>query len=175
MWCTLCAMWPDGRNPWTRPPTRSWDRDRQGRRVYYRRELPRLAEVDAWGWGDNIALGMLETGGGIEHTIAASGGTGKAFDGEVSSFYRHTYFLEEVPDDNILIADVGGTVWMDQMRIVSEGYVQAPTVRGYTMRGSSEFKTPKAGSNGNSLVRNSATKTSMRGITRCSATCRVHL
>ena len=65
------------------------------------------------------------------------GGTGKAFDGEVSSFYRHTYFLEEVPDDNILIADVGGTVWMDQMRIVSEGYVQAPTVRGYTMRGSS--------------------------------------
>ena len=111
--------------------------DRQGRRVYYRRELPRLAEVDAWGWGDNIALGMLETGGGVEHTIAASGGTGKAFDGQVASFYRHTYFLEEVPDDNILIADVGGTVWMDQMRILSEGYVHAPTVRGYTMRGSS--------------------------------------
>ena len=51
--------------------------DRQGRRVYYRRELPRLAEVDAWGWGDNIALGMLETGGGIEHTIAASGRHGQ--------------------------------------------------------------------------------------------------
>ena len=62
--------------------------------------------------------------------MPASGGTGKAFDGQVASFYRHTYFLEEVPDDNILIADVGGTVWMDQMRIVSEGYVQAPTVRG---------------------------------------------
>ena len=41
------------------------DSDRQGPVKYYRREQPRLAEVEVWTAGDNISLGALDRGGGI--------------------------------------------------------------------------------------------------------------
>ncbi|HIG55194.1 MAG TPA: hypothetical protein EYQ18_14700, partial [Candidatus Handelsmanbacteria bacterium] len=44
--------------------------DRQGRRDYYRRELPRLAEVGAWAMGDNLSIGLARDGGSISHTFA---------------------------------------------------------------------------------------------------------
>ena len=41
------------------------DSERQGPVKYYRRERPRLAEVEVWTVGDNISLGALDRGGGI--------------------------------------------------------------------------------------------------------------
>ncbi len=39
--------------------------ERQGPVVYYRREIPRLAEIEVWTIGDNIGTGVLERGGRV--------------------------------------------------------------------------------------------------------------
>ncbi|MGE4605148.1 MAG: hypothetical protein AAEJ52_00235, partial [Myxococcota bacterium] len=109
--------------------------ERRGVPRYFRRELPRLAEVDVWGWGDNVAFNMLDNGGIILQEFPSGGGSA-AFDGVMSSFYQNTYWLEEAPTSNMLIADFGGTVWAREFRVLSQGYFQAPSLRGYLLRGS---------------------------------------
>ena len=37
--------------------------ERQGRQDHYRRERPRLAGIEVWGFGDNISPGMIAGGG----------------------------------------------------------------------------------------------------------------
>ena len=109
--------------------------DRRGQRRFFRRELPRLAEIDVWGWGDNVGFNMIKQGGTILQEGPNGGGLG-LFDGFLGSFMTITYWREEVPREAILIADLGGTVWAKEFRLLSQGYHQAPTVRGYLLRGS---------------------------------------
>ncbi|MCE2450052.1 MAG: hypothetical protein J4F35_17270 [Candidatus Latescibacteria bacterium] len=47
--------------------------ERQGPIVYYRREIPRLAEIEVWTIGDNIGTGVLERGG----RVTEGGGRGR--------------------------------------------------------------------------------------------------
>ena len=100
---------------------------RQGRREFYRRELPRLADVEVWGWGDNIGMGMVDGGGSLELT-AAGKTPGPAFDGDVSTLYQHPTQDPLNPGANVLTIDIGGTVWLDQIRVVGNN------IRGYQMR-----------------------------------------
>lgn len=109
--------------------------ERKGRSRFFRRELPRLAEIDVWGWGDNVAYNMLDNGGTILQQFQSGGGS-TAFDGVMSSFYQNPYWLEEIPTENMLIADLGGTIWAKEFRVLSQGYFQAPSLRGYLLRGS---------------------------------------
>ena len=109
--------------------------ERRGTPRYFRRELPRLAEIDAWGWGDNVAFDMLSNGGVILQEFPSGGGSA-AFDGIMSSFYQNTYWDEEAPASNMLIADLGATIWAKEFRVLSQGYFQAPSIRGYLLRGS---------------------------------------
>ena len=109
--------------------------DRRGDRRFFRRELPRLAEVDVWGWGDNVAFDMIEGGGRILQQLPSGGGE-QAFDGVLASFYQNNYWLEETPTKNMMIADLGGTVWAEEFRVLSQGYFQSPSIRGYLLRGS---------------------------------------
>ena len=104
--------------------------ERQGRRDFYRRELPRLAEVNAWGWGDNLSLGLAQDGGSISHTFLNAAPIA-AFDGDGATRYRHAARIPEKPDDNIMVVDMGGSIWLDQIRYFAAG------MRGYVMRGSS--------------------------------------
>lgn len=108
---------------------------RRGERHFFRRELPRLAEVDVWGWGDNVAFNMIEGGGRILQQLPSGGGE-QAFDGVLASFYQNNYWLEETPTENMMIADLGGTVWAKEFRVLSQGYFQSPSIRGYLLRGS---------------------------------------
>ncbi|MBT3430090.1 MAG: hypothetical protein HN428_06670 [Proteobacteria bacterium] len=103
---------------------------RQGRRDFYRRELPRLAEVGAWGWGDNLSLGLAQDGGSISHTFLNAAPIA-AFDGDGATRYRHAARDPEKPEDNIMVVDIGGSIWLDQIRYFAAG------MRGYVMRGSS--------------------------------------
>ena len=107
----------------------SLEEERRGRREFYRRELPRLAEVEAWGWGDNIGLGLVEGGGTLDLTSAGKT-PGPAFDGDIGSSYQHPTrdFLD--PGANVLTIDIGGTVWLDQIRFAGGN------IRGYQMRSS---------------------------------------
>ena len=107
----------------------SLEEERRGRREFYRRELPRLAEVEAYGWGDNISLGLVEGGGTLDLTSAGKT-PGPAFDGDIGSSYQQPTrdFLN--PGANVLTIDIGGTVWLDQIRFAGGN------IRGYQMRSS---------------------------------------
>ncbi len=107
----------------------SLEEERRGRREFYRRELPRLAEIEVWGWGDNISLGLIEGGGTLELTSA--GKTPRpAFDGDIGSNYQHATQDLLNPGANVLTIDIGGTVWLDQVRVIGSN------IRGYEMRAS---------------------------------------
>ena len=105
----------------------SLEEERKGRREFYRRELPRLAEVEVWGWGDNIGLGLVEGGGTLDLTSAGKT-PGPAFDGDIGSGYQHPTQDPLDPGANVLTIDIGGTVWLDQVRVVGSN------IRGYQMR-----------------------------------------
>ncbi len=107
----------------------SLEEERRGRREFYRRELPRLAEVEAWGWGDNIGLGLVGGGGSLDLTSAGKT-PGPAFDGDIGSSYQQPTQDPLNPGANVLTIDIGGTVWLDQVRVIGGN------IRGYQMRSS---------------------------------------
>ena len=103
---------------------------RQGRRDFFRRELPRLAEMEVWGWGDNISLGLVDGGGSLDLDVAGKSPLA-GFDGEENTSYQHNTRDPLNPGASILTIDIGGTVWLDQIRIVGSN------MRGFVMRASS--------------------------------------
>ena len=102
--------------------------ERQGRRDFYRRELPRLAEVEAWGWGDNVGINLIENGGSYELTTDGIN-TSLIFDGDAATAISHQIRNPKNPLANVLTVDLGGIVRLAQTRIVG-------STRGYIMRSS---------------------------------------
>ncbi len=98
--------------------------DQQGRKEYYIRERPRLAEIEVWGWGDNLSPLMVGGGGSVEFTgpEVATGG----FDADWNTSFRMTAWFDSNPTANIMTVDVGARVWLDAMRLAVDfipGYV----------------------------------------------------
>ena len=112
--------------------------DRRGRQVYYRRELPRLAEVEAWGRGDDIGVGFLEGGG----TLSGIGDPLLLFDGEAPTTYPMSTFLPNHPEKHRVTIDLGGTVWLDELRMIA-GPGEAQRSRGYLIRSSNGARDPQ--------------------------------
>ena len=104
--------------------------DRRGGRVHYRRELPRLAEVEAWGQGDDIGIELVHGGGSVEHT-SASGTPGMMFDGSYGSFNTVDNYIISQPEKNTTTVDIGGTVWLKEVRTTT-----ITPFRGYRLRSS---------------------------------------
>jgi hypothetical protein len=102
--------------------------NRQGRRVHYRRELPRLGEIEGWGSGDDIAPGILDGGVVTQTSVVAPAAL---FDGDYYTYNQFNAYIPSKPEQNVLTIDIGGTVWLDEVRIVNQ---VAP--RGYLMRSS---------------------------------------
>jgi len=96
----------------------SFGSERQGRKEYYIRERPRLSEVEVWGWGDNLAPGVLGTGSGVDLTGPYKADAG--FDGDWNSNFT---FLTWYPtlDRGVMIVDLGALLWLDAMRISASG------------------------------------------------------
>ena len=106
--------------------------ERQGRLEHYRRERPRLAGIEVWGFGDNISAGMVAGGGNL--TLTGDGFLpGPAFDADFKTSFRHLVWSPTI-ERGILTVDMGATFWLDAMRISStrpSGFID-----GYLMRGS---------------------------------------
>ena len=109
----------------------SLPQERQGRKEYYRRERPRLAEVEAWGWGDDIGQSLVEGGGSINFTNPVTI-PGMLFDGNYGTSVNVQTISPREPGLNVLILDLGGSVWLDHILIVG-----STPPRGYAIRGSS--------------------------------------
>ena len=123
--------------------------ERQGRQDYYRRELPRLAEVEAWGWGDNIGINLVKNGGSLALTTPGKNPL-TAFDGDDATYYSHQTRNPLNPGGNVLTVDIGGAVWLEQVRLTGAG------IRGYIMRASAGGRDVAAVSNGSASVHRSA-------------------
>ena len=105
-------------------------RDSQGPVVYYRRELPRLAEVEVWSIGDNIGIGVLERGGKVT-SWENNGAEDVVVDGVIYSVEKALYWPaqggynpdrllpSEPPDvERALVVDLGGAFFLDNIRVL---------------------------------------------------------
>ena len=100
----------------------------QGPAIYYRGELPRLAEVEVWAVGDNIGTGVLERGGAVTST-ENTGEEAVVVDGDffgepiywsARGAYNPDLLLESEPSDleRQLVIDLGGAFFLDNIRVL---------------------------------------------------------
>ena len=95
----------------------------QGRKDYYIHERPRLAEVEVWGWGDNLSPVLIGGGGSVNFTgpeVPAGG-----FDGDWNTTFRMPAWFSTNPTAGILTVDIGARIWLDAMRLA------VPFIPGY--------------------------------------------
>jgi hypothetical protein len=113
--------------------------DRQGPVVYYRRELPRLAEVEVWSIGDNVAIGTLARGGRLT-SWENNGAEGVVVDGDLYSPENALYWPAqggynpdkilpgEPPDvERSLIVDLAGSYFLDNIRVIQTPHISSWT------------------------------------------------
>ena len=98
--------------------------ERRGSIRYYRRELPRVAEIEVWTSGDNLALGMAERGGSVIIEFPSPGLgwkdiTAVAVDGRHSTAHTVTLFRHFGPSD--FVVDLGALYWVDTMQFLMDG------------------------------------------------------
>jgi len=97
------------------------DPQRRGRIRYYRREVPRLAEIEVWTAGDNLTLGLLDRGGFI--TVESNNGVVKnigstASDGRYSTGYTGNIFGGFIYDTFV---HLGALYWIDTLHFLNDG------------------------------------------------------
>lgn len=119
--------------------------EQQGGRRYFRRERPRLAEMEVWTVGENMSLGLLERGGTlIEGNPNAA--PEQAFDGSIQTNWNANVFstVGDIAGWGLLTVDLGALLRVDATRIIT----RLPQVRdervlyGYELRGSDGTRAP---------------------------------
>lgn len=114
-----------------------WDRlagtGKQGPAVYYRRERPRLAEIEVWALGDNIGTGVLRRGGRLT-SVDNNGAEAAVVDGDffgkvsywpaIGGFNPNLVSRYEAPDqERQLVVDLGGSFFLDDIRVLQMNVV----------------------------------------------------
>ena len=92
--------------------------ERRGRLIYYRRERPRLAAVEVWTQGDNIALDVIDGGGSVE--LTGTFGSLPGFDGRYESNFLQFVWSPDprFEDRGIMTLDLGARFWLNYFRMV---------------------------------------------------------
>ena len=117
----------------------------KGRVEYYRRERPRLAEVEVWTLGDNISLGIIDRRGSAE-SIGGGGAASGAIDGDMLTT-GIVYVYNPFRKTGALQLDLGAKYWVDLVRITSKHGTPAMgagqgDLWGYELRASDGSKAP---------------------------------
>ena len=87
---------------------------------YFRKEIPRLAEIEVWTPGENINLGATERGG-ILHLITDAGPKDlgrSATDGDYSTGHDGSIFEDQT---FTFFEDLGALFWVDTMHFILDG------------------------------------------------------
>ena len=88
------------------------DPSERGSIRYYRREQPRLAEVEVWTLGENISLGAIQRGGTVEgHGFNPT----RSLDGDYTTWYglQQSYTREAAEPERQVLFDLGALYWLD--------------------------------------------------------------
>ena len=102
--------------------------ERQGPVVHYRRERPRLAEVEVWSIGNNIGTGVLERGGTVT-SVDNNGAEPSVVDGDyfgevlywpaIGGFNPDSIPPSEPTDiERQLLINLGGAFFLDNIRVL---------------------------------------------------------
>ena len=95
--------------------------DRQGDVVHYRKERPRLAELEVWSEGDDALIAALARGGAID-TSQERLAAGRTLDGNVKTFVSTRFSTSDASmTEGHLTFDMGSTYWIDAFRIAYGG------------------------------------------------------
>jgi hypothetical protein len=92
--------------------------ERKGQLVYYQRERPRLAGIEVFTQGDNIALGVIDGGGSVD--LTGTFGADPGLDGLYESNYLQLVWSPDAryADRGIMTLDLGAQFWPDFYRMV---------------------------------------------------------
>lgn len=94
------------------------DASRRGPIRYFRRELPRLAELEVWSKGDDLFSGTLLRGGSVVETQKGATNPQALFDNDVSTYVRlDQRVLGQLVGNRQLhevFVDLGSTFWIDR-------------------------------------------------------------
>ena len=93
------------------------DPERQGAIRYFRRERPRLAELEVWTQGDDLASGALRRNGSISTTVPGSINPQLMIDGDVTSVEGLSLFNIENRLEDELFIDLGSFFWIHSHRM----------------------------------------------------------
>ena len=93
--------------------------ERQGRREYYRRERPRLADMEVWGRGDNLSPSILAGGGSLQVEGVGIASAAAGFDANYRTVYSQKPTTQSLRRD-LLTVDLGATFWLEQVRIMAK-------------------------------------------------------
>ena len=111
--------------------------ERQGRKDYYRRERPRLVDMEVWGLGDNISPGIAPGGGSFDVVGEGVSPPINAFDGDFNTYFSQQLPTPTLAGRGLMIADLGATFWLDELRTSAVWILNYTTVfDGYIHRGS---------------------------------------
>ena len=94
--------------------------ERRGGIRHYIRERPRLAELEVWSPGDDIAYGTLARGGSIENSTLNVVWPPNVIDGDITTYERvGRDRATPVPTVDELTFDLGSFFWLDTQRMTS--------------------------------------------------------
>ena len=105
---------------------------RQGPKEFYIRERPRLADIEVWGFGDNISPGIVK-GGGSFFLTGGNFAPGPGFDGDYTSYFLHLVWSPLI-ERGVLTVDMGASFFLDAITVSTSG--RRRFLDGYIMRGS---------------------------------------
>ena len=98
---------------------------RQGPIRYYRRERPRLAELEIWEEGEDLARRLLDRGGSITSHPASGDPATHMFDGDVLTTFKlnprrgGAETLESLlRSDRTVVADLGSFFWINSLQFI---------------------------------------------------------
>ena len=115
-----------------------WERLEESRRGpirYFRKERPRLAELEVWGPGDDLAGGVLRRGGSIVNTSPTSVSAQLLIDGDVESADKMSLSSPEATRlaDEVFM-DLGSFFWIDSGKLAAGSFGQTLGVSWYEYR-----------------------------------------
>jgi hypothetical protein len=112
--------------------------EQQGGHRFFRRERPRLAEVEVWTVGENVSVGLLDRGG----TLIDGNPTAApelAFDGSIQTNWNAAVFstVGDIAGWGLLTVDLGALLRIDATRFITRIEPSgARRLYGYELRGS---------------------------------------
>ena len=115
--------------------------EQRGEIRHYRRERPRLADLEVWTVGRNISMGLIERGGSL-HDVNPNSSPELAFDGNIRTEWSGVVYdiVGETAEWGLLNVDLGAHFRLDAVRFITR--IGGRSLYGYLLRGSDGSRAP---------------------------------